>query len=183
MIVLGVDPGQTTGWCRYDSEARRVIAAGEFPDSTASADCLDAIHAADTIVFESFREPRGNIYPQTVVAAIYEGELAQTVRHLRGPNAFFCMSRHDVKRILTDAVLREPVCKDDATVWRALLHLHGGKLAAKKGGPLHGVKSHARAALAVAVAFSIQQSTVVPQVYIPAENDGPKKPKAVKEAT
>jgi hypothetical protein len=35
-------------------------------------------------------------------------------------------------------------------VWAALLHLHGGEMAAKKGGPLYGVKAHARAALAVA---------------------------------
>lgn len=47
--------------------------------------------------------------------------------------------------------------RDDKTSWQALQVLHGGDKAAKKGGPLHGVKSHQRAALAAVIAWAFKE--------------------------
>jgi len=46
----------------------------------------------------------------------------------------------------------------DKHLWHAILEMHGGESAAKKGGPLYGVKSHARSALALALALRMQQA-------------------------
>jgi hypothetical protein len=67
------------------------------------------------------------------------------------------LTRREVKRILTAATQRDVVVTDDASAWAALRLLHGDGCD-KKGGALHGVRAHARAALAVCVAFHLQES-------------------------
>jgi predicted secreted protein len=67
------------------------------------------------------------------------------------------LTRREVKLALSEATQRDVVVTDDATAWAALKLLHGD-LCDKKGGALHGVKAHERAALAVAVAFALRQA-------------------------
>ena len=74
---------------------------------------------------------------------------ASMVAELRGKTDAPMM---ECKKALTEATHREIVVRNDASAWAALLMLHGGEQAAKKGGPLHGCKSHQRAALAAVVA-------------------------------
>jgi hypothetical protein len=43
---------------------------------------------------------------------------------------------------------------NDSIMWQSILERFGGPSAAKKGGPLMGIKGHARSALALAVAYT-----------------------------
>lgn len=150
MKLLGIDPGATSGWCLYSTDTRSVLAAGHFPEAAVTDEFREARHRADDCVIE---RPMGYgpTYPQVVDAAWWGGRL----------QAFFCaqaITRRDIKAILTDATQGDVRVKDDATAWAALKLLHGGEACAKKGGALHGVKAHERAALAVAVAFALKQA-------------------------
>jgi hypothetical protein len=154
-IVLGIDPGATTGWCAYDATARRTLASGQFPGHEVSAAATLAIGDADCVVIE---RPKGYgpTRPPVVDCAWVAGRLFERVQR-NNIDTTHELTRIDVKNALRDATHGEVSVKTDAGVWAALLLLHGGDDAAKKGGPLHGVKSHERAALAVAVAFWITQ--------------------------
>lgn len=156
MIVLGIDPGATTGWVLYDTALRVAIASGDFRGDDVPADVPSV--GIDRVVIESLHEPRGNIYPAVVQAGITQGHIERQMRGLPQQR----ITRAEVKAVLTEATLREPVVRDDKTAWQALVALHGGEQAAKKGGPLHGVKSHQRAALAAVVAWCIRERLFVP---------------------
>ena len=153
-IILGIDPGATTGWCLYDSDARCVLEAGEFVDGDANGFDIDAavIYRAECAVLE---RPKGYgpTRPQMVECGIMFGDLRHRLRLMRPVRE---MLRLEVCQTLTLALHGVLRVRNDATAWAALLELHGGTDAVKKGGPLHGVKSHSRAALAVAVAFSLR---------------------------
>ena len=152
MKVFALDPGATTGWVIYDTEARRAIESGCFPGSEWPKQLMALCWGADVRVIE---RPMGYgaTRPQVVDCAWVAGILTGSMR--QGGLEVHEMKRHEIKVILSDATLRDIVVKNDATAWAAILMLHGGEQAAKKGGPLHGVKSHGRAALAAAVAWDL----------------------------
>jgi hypothetical protein len=153
MMLLGIDPGATTGWCLYNTEQRRVEDCGDFRGTDLPDGCKAAAERCDHVIIESLHEPRGGIYPAVVVAGITQGHIERQLI-LYGVQR---ITRHEVKMLLTEAVHREPVVQKDKHAWEALLVLHGGDKAAKKGGPLHGVKSHQRAALAAVVAWCFKE--------------------------
>lgn len=156
MLVLGIDPGQTTGWCAYDLEHRAVVMAGCVMGADADGIAAEQIlWDANEVVIE---RPKGYgpTRPQVVDAAYVCGRLVGEIAHW-GKGAVHEVTRIEVKKALTEATHREIVVRNDASAWAALLMLHGGDGAAKKGGPLHGCKSHQRAALAAVVAWAIQQ--------------------------
>jgi hypothetical protein len=156
--VLGLDPGFETGWCVYDPGAKRVVASGSFehgeipvplPDTWRG--CIPAIERC---------VPQGATRPQVVTSAWIGGRLAERVQWLLGDRTRE-VTRHEVRKALQLAVYGSLQVKDDSTVWQALKLLHGGDGADDKGkrgerepGPLAGVKSHGRAALAVAWAVA-----------------------------
>lgn len=164
MNVLGIDPGATSGWVVYDSVARRVIASGEFCGDDLPAEVVGRALACGCVVIESLHEPRGGIYPAVVVAGITQGHIE---RQLRGLCTVHRVTRHEAKLALTAATLGEPVARDDATAWQAIVVLHGAGSDAKPrtkkgvvieaGGALGLVTGHARAALAAVVAFVLRQ--------------------------
>lgn len=148
MRILGIDPGATTGWVVYDTEACGVTARGEFAGH--GSVILFAHSQLDVVCLERL-VPHGASYPQVVEAAYTAGRIVgQFQVHVHE------LKRSDVRRILQDATHGAVKVRDDKSVWAALLVIHGGDAAAEKGGPLHGVKSHERAALAVAVAWAIR---------------------------
>ncbi len=162
MKILGVDPGATSGWCVYDSEERRVVVSGQFAthDIVSAGNelvsmaglCRMPIAHVDLAVVE---RPKGYgpTRPQVVDCAYVAGRLVQKLIAARVHTGE--LERREVCRRLTDAMFGEVRVRNDATAWAALLALHGGDAAAKKGGPLYGVRSHGRAALAVAFAWSL----------------------------
>lgn len=151
MRVLGIDPGDRTGWAVYDDTTRRVARAGTV-DGTAIpwAD----IGPVDVIAIER-PEAYGPARPQVVDCAWTAGAIWADAAH--HAESVVALTRRRVVRIVSDALGAQ--VRGDAQVWRALCDLHGGaKVAAAKGGPLHGVTSHARAALAVAYAAAQEVS-------------------------
>lgn len=156
MIVLGIDPGATTGWCAYDVAKRCVVMSGWVQGHDADSIAAEQIAwDADTIVVER-PVAHGPTRPQVVDCAYVCGRLVGEMgRWCKG--GIVELTRLQVKQALTAATHGEVRVVNDATAWAALLLLHGGDAAAKKGGPLHGVKSHGRAALAVAVAWCLMQ--------------------------
>lgn len=148
--ILGIDPGATSGWCIYDATARTVVASGQF-DGFAFPH--GGLLGADLCAQE---RPKGYgpTRPQLVDCGYVAGRLAQQCEGL-WLDRYRELTRLEVCRALSDAVHGVIRVRNDATAWAALLELHGGADAAKKGGPLHGVKAHGRAALAVAVACSL----------------------------
>ena len=152
MIVLGIDPGATTGWCMYDTEARRVLEAGQFDGYDVPLRGPDE-PIPDVIVLE---RPKGYgpTRPQLVDCGYIAGRLVERAGRIRD---VYELTRLDVKKTLTAATLGEINVRTDATAWAALKLLHGGDDSAKKGGPLYGCKAHERAALAVAVAWVLRQ--------------------------
>ena len=165
MKIIGFDPGATTGFAVYDSTERRLIACGHFPRHQFSTDAWDhVLWSADgktPVVFESLEQPRGNIFPAVVLAAIDEGRMREQVLASTGIEPH-CISRHEVKQVLSAAVHNEPYCKTDKDVWAALVVLHGEgsdqkRTKSHEAGCIGLATSHERAALAVAVAWAIRQ--------------------------
>lgn len=168
-LILGLDPGETTGWCVYDSETRSAHSAGEF-ERYESGVMLDVDQPYDVIVQERpvvfpARPRKGGQFShgspsQVGDTCYYAGVLSERARRWSSitgydPKRIYAeLTRLDVKKALSIAVHKEVVAVDDATVRVILEMLHGGKTCWRKGGALAGVKSHMRAALAVAVAYS-----------------------------
>ncbi len=155
MRVLGVDPGMTTGWVIWDDEARRVIDSGEFPEHHIPEDMT---RDWDVVVVE---RPigQGATRPTMVDCGITSGIIWERLRTLQlsfhDPESPIWITRHEVKKRLTRATLKEPTVVNDTTCRQAMRTLFGED-AFKKGKPLYGVTgSHRLAALAVAVAYTL----------------------------
>ncbi len=152
MRVLGVDPGMTTGWVIWDDEARRVIDSGEFPEHHAEPEMLRYLHDGKTKIVVERPVGQGATRPTMVDCGITSGILWQRLGVFSEPD---WITRHEVKKRLTRATLKEPTVVNDTTCRQAMRTLFGED-AFKKGKPLYGVTgSHRLAALAVAVAYTL----------------------------
>jgi hypothetical protein len=149
VILLGIDPGKATGWCLYDSNARRVLRAGLFPEHLRTPEFTQAETVANLIIIER-PVAHGPTRPQVVECAWIAGRLRQAT----GAEE---LTRLQIKQTLTLATHGEVVVRNDATAWAALQLLHGDGCD-KKGGALHGIRAHERAALAVVVAWAVGAS-------------------------
>ena len=149
MNIVALDPGATTGYVVYDTKARRVVARGEFHGHDTV--CLWSAIPLHVVAVERL-VPHGASYPQVVEAAYIAGRIVGQIQLVVHE-----MKRTEVRGILQEATHGAVKVKDDKSVWAALLELHGGESAGERGGLLHGVRSHERAALAVAVAFVLRQ--------------------------
>lgn len=158
MRILGIDPGQTTGWCLYDTSGF-VLECGHAE----GADLLFPSTYADAVVIER-PKGQGPTRPQVVECGIVYGILlADLSRNMSCP--VDSLYRYDVRKALTEATHGTVRVVNDATAWAALVALHGPESARKStirkgvaqdnGGPLGCVTGHARAALAVAVAWKL----------------------------
>lgn len=153
MRILGIDPGAKTGWCVYDSVQGRVIGRGVVVEADLRTTECDIYF--DECVIE---RPKGYgpTRPQLVDCGWVAGRLYEKIR-AKSNSATHTMTRLDVCKALTEATHGEVRVRNDATAWAALKLLHG-EGCDKKGGALHGVRSHERAALAIAVAFSLTKA-------------------------
>lgn len=154
VIVLGIDPGATTGWCVYDSEAKRVVASGKFAEWDSDSVPDSALIGGDAAVVE---RPKGYgpTRPQLVDCGYVCGRIVERLRFRYTAPRVHELTRLEVCKTLTEATHGEVRVRNDATAWASLKLLHGDGCD-KKGGALYGVKSHERAALAVAVAWAIK---------------------------
>lgn len=178
MIVIGIDPGATIGLCVYDTTAGRVLFSAQHRDPAEAVDHamhLTVVHKAQAIGIERARiygaggasvantiEQVGWLLGRFQASLPAGSEAIQQCDWLR-----WTVERRAVVKALS-AEMGESV-KGDAGVWQALCRLHPDAVrrpvAAKpatrtkpaveavEAGPLFGVSSHARAALAVAWAL------------------------------
>ena len=179
MVIIGIDPGATIGLCVYDTTAGKAVCSEQYTDllrAMSQVGYLGDVWKVDAIGIE-----RARIYGAGGASVANTIEqvgwlLASLNAHLPdgkdaiqecGARLVYTLERRAVVSALSDAVGQS--VKGDAGVWQALCTLHPGAaqrpVAAKpatrqkpavdavEAGPLFGVSSHARAALAVAWAL------------------------------
>jgi len=145
-MLLAIDPGTKQGGWVLMNTARRVIDSGVSNNS----DMLDQIRNsnADYIVIEMISSYGMAVGSTTFETCVWIGRFMQFAQG-RFKNRIY---RKDVKLHMCNAVRAK-----DSNVWQAVLDRYGGKELAvgKKAtpGPLYGVKSHARQALAVGLCW------------------------------
>lgn len=162
-IILGIDPGTTTGWCIYDEDKQTAIAAGQFDEH--HTDFANYTGLVTDVVIER-PKGQGPTRPQVVECGITFGRIIEWASRKWHPTHVHEMLRYDIKSILSSATHGEIHVKNDATAWAALVLLHGDGSGVKPrsrkgevvdvGGCIGIVKSHERAALAAAVAWSLK---------------------------
>lgn len=146
-MILAIDPGtEQSGWCLYDPEIRRVSSC-DVDDNHGILNLLkesaNLAHPIKKVCIEmvaSYGMPVGKEVFETVR---WIGRFQQA---WRDPEAVRLIYRRDVKLYLCGSMKAK-----DANVWQALIDKLGPVGTKKNPGPLYGVKSHARSALAVAV--------------------------------
>lgn len=140
-LILAVDPGTIqSGWCTFQDAC--VLASGVLPNTEIMLD-LKAGHVADILAIEmvaSYGMPVGKEVFETVR---WIGRFQQA---WRDPEAVKLIYRRDVKLYLCGNMRAK-----DPHVWQALIDKLGPVGNKATPGPLYGVKSHARSAVAVAV--------------------------------
>jgi hypothetical protein len=140
-VLLAIDPGTTeSGWCLFDGS--RVLASGVLPNAAMLARIAQD-READVLALEmvaSYGMPVGREVFET---CLWIGRMQQA---WRDPEAVRLVYRREVKLLLCGS----PRAKD-ANVRQALIDQLGPVGLKRAPGPLYGLKSHAWAALAVAV--------------------------------
>ena len=143
-MILAIDPGnEKSGWCLLKDN-------GEPHDSGVfqNNEMLDVVwgvhHAKNTVLAIEMMKARGmpmsNAAMETLV---WVGRFKQA---WHTPNAVRLVYRFDIKMHICGAANAK-----DANVWQALKDRLGEPGTKKNPGPLYGIQSHARAALAVGV--------------------------------
>lgn len=139
MTLLAIDPGTTeSGYCYFDGT---VIASGVMQN----ARMLEHIAAsgADNLAIEMIASYGMPVGREVFETCVWIGRMVQVWRE---PEAVKLVYRRDVKMKLCGSARAK-----DGNIRQALIDLIGPVGKKAEPGPLYGVKSHAWAALAVAV--------------------------------
>jgi hypothetical protein len=173
--ILGIDPGATIGLCVYDTETRRAVWADQYTALGAAMAGISYARlwkGAEVIGIERARiygaggASVANTIEQVgwLLASLGASLPDNSAAIVRCGGDVHTLERRAVVSALSAAVGQS--VKGDAGVWQALCTLHPGgsqrpvagkpatrqkpAVDAVEAGPLYGVSSHARAALAVA---------------------------------
>ena len=148
--LLAIDPGTThSGWVHLNEG--RVVECGIVPNETMLWRIEQAWPTASyyPVAIEMIASYGMAVGKEVFETCVWIGRFVQVA----GPDRVRLVYRKDVKMHLCGT----PRAKD-ANIRQALIDRYGGKAEAigsvKRPGPLYGVKSHAWAALAVAVTAS-----------------------------
>lgn len=138
--ILAIDPGPTeSGWCRYKDG--RVIGSGVMPNDKVRDEIRYGTSAVLAIeMIASYGMAVGREVFETCV------QIGRFVECFSRPQDVRLVYRKDVKLHLCGTSKAK-----DPNIRQALLDLIGPQGTKKEPGPTYGVKSHAWAALAVAV--------------------------------
>jgi hypothetical protein len=153
--ILAIDPGTThSGWCFVRSGS--VKFSGVYPNH----DILTLLRGnLDPVAIEMIASYGMPVGSEVFETCVWIGRFMQEAARAIGEDRTRLIYRRDVKLHLCGS----PRAKD-ANIRQALVDRYGGKAAAigtkKQPGPLYGVKSHAWAALGVAITA---QETDVPK--------------------
>lgn len=142
-VILGLDPGTTeTGiavWC----PDRRVVRDSRIVPNENLILMLSSL-PYDKIGIEMIASYGMPVGREVFETCVWIGRFFQRFKSLGvEPKLIY---RRDVKLFLCGTTRAK-----DANVWQAIVDAHGPVGTKKNPGPLYGVKSHARAALAVAL--------------------------------
>lgn len=149
MITLAVDPGTTESGYVYLGEDRRVITSGiedneHMLKRIQHLPCVGMVHYAfDALAIEMIASYGMPVGREVFETCVWVGRFKQAWCE---PDAVKLIYRRDVKLHLCGSARAK-----DPNVRQALLDMLGPQGTKKAPGPCYGVKSHAWAALAVAV--------------------------------
>ncbi len=161
-MILAIDPGTTeSGWVTMDG--MRVMGAGVCPNADMlgmirrAADAPDSPGGVETLAIEMIANYGMAVGREVFETCVWVGRMQQT---WRDPESVRMVYRRDVKMHLCGSARAK-----DANIRAALIDKFGpGKDVAvgrkPSPGPLYGVKSHAWAALAVAVTVLANQEAI-----------------------
>ncbi len=143
MKLMAIDPGTTeSGWCIFEDGE---LSECGVSDNHAVLQLIDPSALADVVV-EMFASYGMRVGQECFETCVWVGRFVQAA------NCADRMFRLDVKMHFCHNAKAK-----DADVWQAILDRYGGKDKAigrkDNKGPLHPVKSHARAALALGLAW------------------------------
>lgn len=160
-IILALDPGTVqTGWCMYDKG--NVIGCGVMENDEVMLDLLDGAFLANGVLAVEMVASYGMaVGKETFRTVWWSGRFAQAWLNRNHADTLLEVYRAEVKT---------EICKsqkaNDSNIRQAIIDRYGGKDAAigKKAtpGPLYGVKSHAWAALAVAITAEARLAAQAP---------------------
>ena len=144
-LILAIDPGTThSGVVRYEKDGHV-----SFADVLPNQEIIEAIHKniADRLAVEMIASYGMAVGKEVFETCVWIGRFMQA---FRAPHEVELIPRMAVKMHLCNTSKAK-----DANIRQAIIDLYGGKAEAigtvKKQGPLYGVKSHAWAALGVAI--------------------------------
>lgn len=142
--ILAIDPGtEQSGWCFFSAGEKCVRDSGVAPNATVLRNIIPFYDKVSVLAIEmvaSYGMPVGREVFETVR---WIGRFQQA---WRAPEEVRLIYRRDVKLHLCGSMRAK-----DPHVWQALIDKLGPVGTKANPGPLYGVKSHARSALAVAV--------------------------------
>lgn len=147
--ILAIDPGsERSGWVLYDPATRSVDLAGGETDDVELISMIRARSFTDAVLAFEVLAPWGQIRPELISTTLWCGRFAEAWLGRGGEVAQ--ATRTEVKVWLLGQSKG-----NDGDVNAALREIHGGARAAvgtkAAPGPLYTVRSHAWAALGVAV--------------------------------
>lgn len=140
--ILALDPGtKQSGYVIYDADVRRVVHSGVLDNGA----ILLAVHQweVDLLAIEMIASYGMAVGREVFETCVWIGRFMQAAPGNVPVRRVF---RKDVKMHLCGTTRAK-----DANVWQALVDRFGPPGTKQAPGVLYGVKSHARAALAVAV--------------------------------
>lgn len=150
--ILAIDPGTTqSGWCLFiDGKPEGSGVVGNDEVLTMICDHNDNFGPIGVLAVEMVASYGMAVGKETFRTVWWSGRFAQ---------AWLMLQSHDRLLEVYRAEVKTEICKsqkaNDSNIRQAIIDRYGGKDAAigKKAtpGPLYGVKSHAWAALAVAI--------------------------------
>jgi len=145
-VILAIDPGtHVSGWCLYDGSVRDCGVTGN--DDLLAYAQMYGRHQADRLALEYIESYGMAVGKEVFATCVWVGRFMQAWSH---PDEVLLIPRRAVKLHLCNS----PRAKD-ANIRQAILDKFGGKDKAigRKAapGPLYAVKSHAWAALGVAL--------------------------------
>lgn len=143
MRILAIDPGtEESGWCLLQNGG--VLESGVMPNREMLAVVAGyRRYGEDQLAIEMIASYGMAVGREVFETCVWVGRFVQAWRH---PEAVRLVYRRDVKLHLCGSAKAK-----DANIRQALLDLLGPQGTKKAPGPTYGVKSHAWAALGVAV--------------------------------
>lgn len=149
MIILALDPGTTqTGWCLYDTEGSDVQLFGVDDNSKIIELINDGDY--DEVAIEMIASYGMAVGAEVFETCVWIGRFVQCCANLNVRHK--AIYRKDCKMFLCGTNKAK-----DANIRQAIIDMFGGIESTKKGGKLHGIKSHIWPALAVALTYESKQ--------------------------